>query len=543
MPRGLKPLYIFNMQWVEDVIKLALKRKPAMSKFVITDWKTPSGKVHLGALRGALIHDAVYKSLLEKNKKAVFYYGFDDYDPMDKLPKNLPESFQKYLGFPFSEIPLPPHPESPAIHSEDECGNKKYSLHKASCFNMGCEGLPNSSLSYGTFFSKDFQQVFEKLDVTPKILWSSKLYKQGKFNCTFDIVIKNAQKIREIYQEIASQDRPKDWLAVQMVCKNCGRIGTTRAYDFREGKVYYSCDRDYVKYTKGCGYKGAGSPYDGNAKLPWKVEWAAKWFILGTDIEGAGKDHQTKGGSHDLASAIFEEVFKGKTPINIAYEHFLIEGKKMSTSKGLGMSASGFADIMPAHLARFFILKFKPKVQIDFNMTADFIPRLYDSFDATEKQFNLRFSKVAFLAQMPHIDIQREAQKEKGSCLTAREKQNLSDRVKFAHVWLEKIAYAKYKFELQKTLPKIAIASRQKKFLTELLKVYQTKKHWQGADLHQQIHKIKHEVGIEPKLAFEAIYQIFLGRNDGPQAGWFLAGLEYDFVKKRLKQSCEITKK
>jgi len=37
------------------------------------------------------------------------------------------------------------------------------------------------------------------------------------------------------------------------------------------------------------------SPYGGNGKLPWKVDWAAHWKVVGITIEGAGKDHASKG--------------------------------------------------------------------------------------------------------------------------------------------------------------------------------------------------------------------------------------------------------
>ncbi len=83
----------------------------------------------------------------------------------------------------------------------------------------------------------------------------------------------------------------------------------------------YACG-DFVKWAKGCGKGGAVSPFDGNAKLLWKVEWAAKFFVLGVDIEGAGKDHSTKGGAREIADRIAREVYKIEPPVNIPYEFF-----------------------------------------------------------------------------------------------------------------------------------------------------------------------------------------------------------------------------
>ena len=37
---------------------------------IINDSKTPSGRVHVGALRGVLIHDAIFRTLQEKGIEA-----------------------------------------------------------------------------------------------------------------------------------------------------------------------------------------------------------------------------------------------------------------------------------------------------------------------------------------------------------------------------------------------------------------------------------------------------------------------------------------
>ncbi|PIV25516.1 lysine--tRNA ligase, partial [Candidatus Berkelbacteria bacterium CG03_land_8_20_14_0_80_40_36] len=76
-------------------------------------------------------------------------------------------------------------------------------------------------------------------------------------------------------------------------------------------------------------------------------------------------------------------------------------------------------------------------------------------------------------------------------------------------------------------------------FLAELAVVFESRKNWTGDALHTQIHKIKDKVQIAPKLAFSAIYQIFLGRYSGPQAGWFLASLDRKFVERRLRKIAE----
>ena len=43
--------------------------------------------------------------------------------------------------------------------------------------------------------------------------------------------------------------------------------------------------------------------------------------------------------------------------------------------------------------------------------------------------------------------------------------------------------------------------------------------------------------GIKPGRAFRALYLAFLGRPNGPRAGWLLAKLEPEFVVGRLREA------
>lgn len=94
------------MFWADRVATDLKKRKLHLEW--VDDMKTPSGKIHVGALRGVVIHDLVYKALLSKGVKAKYTYVFDNHDPMDALPVYLPsEKFEKYLGMPLYKIPSP----------------------------------------------------------------------------------------------------------------------------------------------------------------------------------------------------------------------------------------------------------------------------------------------------------------------------------------------------------------------------------------------------------------------------------------------------
>ena len=55
---------------------------------------------------------------------------------------------------------------------------------------------------------------------------------------------------------------------------------------------------------------------------------------------------------------------------------------------------------------------------------------------------------------------------------------------------------------------------------------------WQAA-----IFETATEGGLKAGKAFRAVYVAFLGRPNGPRAGWLLAKLEPDFVVERLREA------
>src|SRR3990167_6671250 len=235
------------MFWVDEIIEDIIKKIPK-NDYLITDWTTPSGHAHIGSLRGVIIHDLIRRALVEKGKKAVFQYGFDDFDPMDGLPIYVDKSWLEHMGKPLANIPAP-------------------------------DGI---SVSFANQYADEFEAVFNGLGIKPEIVKTSELYKEGRFNQAIKIILDNAQDIRRIYKEISGSLKGEDWFPFQVVCPKCGKIGTTKVTDWNSKKVRFRCEENLVEWAKGCGYEGSLSPFDGKGKLPWKVEWPAKWFVFGT---------------------------------------------------------------------------------------------------------------------------------------------------------------------------------------------------------------------------------------------------------------------
>jgi len=342
------------MYWADEIAKKIIssgKYKP----FWVDDMKTPSGFAHIGSLRGPLIHSVIYRALKNAGAKAKFTFVFNDFDTADELPSEFKEKLSNYLGCPLKKIPSP---------------------------KKGFNNLAD-------YLSNDLRKVMEELGVEAQYLSSWEMYKDGKFDEVIRTALDNGEKIQDIYKKISGSDKKKSgWLPLQVVCEKCGKLGTTRVFDWDGKEVSYKCEPNLVKWAKGCGYEGKVSPFGGRAKLPWKVDWPAHWKVLGITIEGAGKDHASKGGSYDIAMELCDKVFNFPKPFKLPYEFILIGGKKMSSSKGIGLKAHDVTKILPPELARFLFTRAKYKEQVNFNPLGSMaIPNLFDEYDKSWKEY------------------------------------------------------------------------------------------------------------------------------------------------------------
>ena len=521
------------MFWTDEIADDIIAKNPNQKKFIIRDEKTLSGRVHIGSLRGVVIHGIIAQALRERGKEVEYYFEFNDFDPMDGLPVYLDqEKYKQYMGQPLYTVPSP---------------DPKYK-------------------NYAEYFGEEFLAVIKSIGFDPKIIRASDLYLKGKYNKWIERVLKHPKEIRDIYKEVSGSIKPDDWYPFQVICEKCGKVGTTKVTGMNGDKVTYSCEPNMVKWAQGCGHKGEVNPYDGRGKLPWKVEWAVKWCGLGVNIEGSGKDHNTSGGSHDISERICREILDMPPPYNIPYEFFLIEGAKMSSSKGRGSSSKEIADLLPPELLRFLMIKIPPKRPIDFNPEGTTIPVLFDQYDQAADQFFMdqktfpdlarlfhyaqlsekepkkhylpRFSRVMFFLQMPHLDAKKEVSALKGEDLTKEDIAEVNLRVDYGKKWLADYAPEQFKFEIQKELPKVVLTDTQKKFLSDIAKLMT--EDLKGEELHGKIHEIRKSSTLEPRQAFEAIYLVLLGKNSGPQAGWFLEALDKEFVMKRFNEASQL---
>ncbi len=500
------------MIWVDRVAKKIAEQKN--KKQWVDDMKTPSGRIHVGSLRGVIVHDLVYK-VLKENKLDVHYsYVFNDMDPMDGLPTYLDQKiYSQYMGKPLYKIPSP---------------------------------VPGFE-SYAQYFAQEFIEVFNSINCHPETIWSSKLYQSGKMNEVIKITLDNAQKIREIYKKIAKADRSPYWFPFNPICKKCGNIGTTNTYKWDGENVYYRCEKNIVTWAQGCGYEGKVSPYDGRGKLPWKVDWAAHWKVIGITIESSGKDHMSSGGSYDLASAFCREIFDIEPPDSLGgYEWFTIGGRKMSSSKGVGSSAKEVAKILPPDVFRFMLVRTPITTHLDFNPDENTLFNLFDDYDRCLSAYFDKleykipkgkpgevisdFARIMELSQVKPLPkkilyydrirtivnlLKNNRQSLVGffenlkkSQITKEEKEILEERT----------IYAKKLLGRREKPTEFKLNNIQKDFLKELALGLKTLNNPDREQIQKVIFETLKKGDYKPKEVFQGFYRILTGQNFGPKA-------------------------
>ena len=514
---------------------------------VVNDSKTPSGTVHVGSLRGPVILDVITRALRTAGHDTTLLYGVDDLDPMDAQALLTPDAIEREMGRPLAHIP-----------DQEADGHASYARHHA----------------------QRFIDTFAGLGVFPdRYYWMSEHYAAGDMDLFIRTALDRAATVRAVYQRVANVRHPDTWHPVSVICPNCGRVGTTIVTEWDGEKVYFECRPDLVTWAKGCGVNGRVSPFGGAAKLPWNLEWAAQWSLFGVTIEPNGKDLATAGGSRDRSEAIAREVFEREPPLNIPYEFLNIGGRKMSTSKGRGAPATLMAEVVPAEQLRLLFLRPRPNQAIEFDPDGtDAIPRLFDEFDrlgdavagrdvkgdlpqgfanvfryslldpnadvdAQAAQYRFPFSHLATLIQIPGVDVKAVARDEKGSDLSESELAALERRIVAARAWLDNFAPDDAKITVQPSMPEAAstLDDMDRHLLGALVEradeLVKTSRNADGEAWQAAIFETATEGGLKAGRAFRAIYLAFLGRPNGPRAGWLLAKLEPEFVVERLREA------
>lgn len=469
---------------------------------------TPSGPIHLGNMREVMTGDMIYKALLKQGVEAELVYIADDFDPLRKVYPFLSDDYQKYVGWPVSDIPCP-------------CGKHT---------------------SYAEHFLDPFLSAIEELDIHPRIIRTSEAYRSGMFTEQIKDALIHAEEIKEILERVSGRKLEDGWTPYYPICPSCGTISRAAilSHDIENHTVTYKCS---------CGHEGVSDYSKGEGKLVWRVDWPMRWSVYGVTVEPFGKDHASPGGSYDTGKFITKEIYGYDAPVPVTYEWISLKGKgEMHSSKGVVLTIRDMLDIVPPEVLRFLIAKTKPDKTITFDPGMGLL-RLIDECDKAAVAGDSReyeLSKIAspqtsipFRHMVTVVQIARtddavfEILKRSGYEIVDNDV--VLDQANRARMWLDRYAPDDAKFAVADSLPEVAANERlEVKAAVAAYAKLVIDAEWKADVLHNAVYDAAETAGLTGKDVFTGIYHAFLGADRGPRLGWFLEALGREETLKRL---------
>jgi lysyl-tRNA synthetase, class I len=524
---------ILLKHWIERIADNLNERD--VSEHVIASGTSISGSIHIGNSCDIFIANAVTKALNKLNDKSKTIWIADDHDPLRKVPYPLPESYEKYLGIPYSQIPCP----------EGCCSN------------------------FVEHFEKPLLNILERFGIELEVYSGAEMYKKGTYNDYIRIALEKAPEIIKIFNKFREHPLKDNWLPYNPICSECGRVNTTYAHGY---------DGDIVNYSCKCGHKGKMDIKTGEGKLTWRVEWAARWKIFGITCEPFGKDHAASGGSYDVSKIISKEIYDYEAPYPVPYEWITLKGEAMSKSHGVFFTPGQWIEIAEPETLNYFIFRSKPLKHKDFDPSMPFLDFI-EQYDRVERiyygaeepssekegeklkkiyeasqielkdsmpfQPSYRFMTVAYQVAgnnpakiydilKKNSQLPKEMESKSFEEISSYDLERFMRRIEHVRNWLEKYAPEFVKFQIQDNLPKVEINDLQKEFLLKVAELLETGD-YSSEEFHDAMYTIIHDLDIKPQKAFQAIYKVITGKKQGPRAASFVLSLDKDIVIKRFR--------
>jgi lysyl-tRNA synthetase class 1 len=293
----------------------------------------------------------------------------------------------------------------------------------------------------------------------------------------------------------------------------------------------------------------------GGGKLTWRVDWPARWKMLGVTVEPFGKDHATRGGSYDTGVRIVREVFEGEPPFPIPYEWIALRGQgDMSSSKGNVLSIARALELAPPEALRYLVLRERPQRTIVFDPGLPLL-QLVDEVDDAQAEgrderslelsraagfhpVGVPFKHLVVVAQAAGFDLDAMVAILGRTGYPRLSREAIAARLHFARGWLANFPPEDLKFEVTESLPPeaAALSVPQRTFLSRLAAALSPDQ--DGEAIHALVYALAKEVpGAKPAELFQAIYLALLGKPRGPRAGWFVAALGPEFCAARFREA------
>jgi lysyl-tRNA synthetase class 1 len=483
-----------------------------------------SGFPHIGSLGDALRNYAVAMACRVQGYNAELIAFSDDKDGLRKVPAGLPDDLEKWVGYSVSSIPDP---------------------------------FGDCHQSFGSHMTSLLLDALNTAGADYHFMSGNRVYQEGLLNDEIITLLENADRVGEIIYDEIGQEKYQETLPYFAICEDCGRI-TTHAYSYmpEEHKVLYDCNGMEIKgrWLEGCGHKGEVDVLAGKGKLSWKVEFAARWKALDIRFEAYGKDIAD---SVRVNDRICREILGWEPPMHVQYEMFVDKGgRKISKSAGnvftpqvwyrygspqsLNLlifkrfvgTKSGSVDNISPHMDELDGLEdiYFGRTKIGDEVERARLIGLYEyswMLKPPERPFvhipyNLMIKLARLAPRGSEEEFIRSKLREYG-LLEAGER-GLETRINYALNWVKDFP--------EEVVSQVVLSEDQKKAVKATmaaLKKANTVEEYQSV-----VFNVSKEMGLKPKEIFAVIYQILLGRNQGPRLGPYIAMIGKENVLKEL---------
>ncbi len=503
------------MHWADA---MAQRLADISDHHIIATGITPSGPIHVGNMREVLTAELVHRACQDIGLDAELIYVADDADPLRKVYPFLDqETYTPYVGHMLAEIPA-----------------------------------PEGSGTYAEHFLAPFLTALEELDIHPRVVNNRQSYLNGLHHDATRRLCEGARDVQEILENVSGRDVPDGWFP-WTVRREDGVLGGVEVTEWSWPEVEYRMEDGTV---------GVANIEKAEGKLPWRLDWPARWGWLDITFEPCGKDHFSAGSSYDTGRAIAEWLGQ-RPPDSMMYEWIYLRGEgAMSSSTGNLVDTQELLRFIPPENLRFLVARNRPKRHIDFDLSD--LLTLADEYERTAQRWlaeleanpdilpskggakradehrRYELSRISGLTDSPAAAI--------GSAHLAMVVQLKSTTEEVKHALaathgldLTELSGMDRRIERMRAyvesdhLPDAArlrvrtmddpIAKEHHQVMRTLHRIWSELDHWEAEVLQNTVPEVVKAADVTPKQVYTAAYTALLGRESGPRLGSLAAAL------------------
>lgn len=525
--------------WSDQLAFGVTRKFQERDTYVCASGISPSGIVHAGNLREIITTDFVVKSLKYYDEDTRFIYSWDDYDRFRKVPENVPDEWEQYIGLPLSEVPDP-----------EECHD-----------------------SYAEHFEEMLEEELEDMHMDIEFIRQSEMFQSCEYADLMKKAMNNRSEIKEILDQYRSEPLENDWYPLRVYCKECGK-------DFTEIQNY---DGDYtVEYScEECGEEfEIDFSEEDSVKPPWRVDWPMRWKYEDVAFEPGGKDHSAAGSSRDTGKEIVEQVYDRDAPVYQMYDFITPKGgdKKISSSSGKNaLTLSDLKEVYTPEVIRFLFSETKPNKEFAIPFDEDVFQR-YDKFDTIESAYfnpeevendkkrrhwkrvyelaivevpeeqpvRFPFQHASFIAQTVPED-QWEEKAVQSLQRTGHVPRDISEigveqvleRLEKAKNWAKQYAPEEYRYSINHEVPadvKGELNEKEAEAMAMLAELLEEESFEEVDELDGEIFEVQKDSELDTGEFFDAAYSVMLSRDHGPRLSRLLMSIGQEESAEILRQ-------